>query len=258
MPSPFPGMDPYLEAHWGDVHSSLVLYSRDFLQARLPGALYARVEERIVVERFDGELARPVPDVRIVEHPGKSRAGGAVGVLDTTDPVVISLPDEELVEHYIEIRDAGSGHQVVTVIEFLSASNKRPGDGRDQYLTKAESLRLGGVSLVEIDLLRTGMRGLPIPDETLLPGQRTAYRAVVKRGWVPRKVEVYPISLRARLPVIRIPLRETDADVPLDLQRVIEQVYENGSYALTTDYSRSPSPPLEEADAAWAKELRLS
>ncbi len=251
MPSPFPGMDPYLEAHWGDVHSRMVLYSCDALRGGLPGSLYARVEERIVVERFNEVLHRPVPDVRIVEYPGRRSTGG-VAVLDAAEPVIVSLPDEEIVETYIEIRDAGSGHRVVTVIEFLSPTNKRPGDGRDQYLSKADSLRGGRVSLVEIDLLRSGLRGLPIPEEVLPEPHRTPYRAVARRGWVPQSAEVYPISLFAPLPVIRIPLRETDEDAPLDLQRVFEQTYENGNYGLTTDYSRPPSPPLEGDEAAWA------
>ena len=32
MASPFPGMDPYLEAHWGDIHASLIIYARDQLR----------------------------------------------------------------------------------------------------------------------------------------------------------------------------------------------------------------------------------
>lgn len=35
MASPFPGMDPYLEQHWGDVHPSFITYARDQLQPHL-------------------------------------------------------------------------------------------------------------------------------------------------------------------------------------------------------------------------------
>jgi hypothetical protein len=50
MKSPFPGMDPYLEARWGDVHQRLITYAADQLAPRLPADLRARVEERVFVE----------------------------------------------------------------------------------------------------------------------------------------------------------------------------------------------------------------
>ena len=72
MPSPFPGMDPYLEVHWRDVHQSLVIYARDQLQALLPGDLRARVEERVFVESVNGTKRSVYPDVRVIERPGRS------------------------------------------------------------------------------------------------------------------------------------------------------------------------------------------
>ena len=50
MKSPFPGMDPYLERHWGDVHQALVTYIRDQLQPSLPDDLRARMQERVYIE----------------------------------------------------------------------------------------------------------------------------------------------------------------------------------------------------------------
>ncbi len=35
MLSPFPGMDPYFEHHWRDVHHRLVTYSCDQIQTQL-------------------------------------------------------------------------------------------------------------------------------------------------------------------------------------------------------------------------------
>ena len=32
MPSPFPGMDPFLEAHWGDVHARLIVNACNQIQ----------------------------------------------------------------------------------------------------------------------------------------------------------------------------------------------------------------------------------
>lgn len=72
MPSPFPGMDPYLEGHWRDVHASLIIYARDALQRVLPGALRARVEESVLLETPQGFGDHPLfPDVRVVEYATK-------------------------------------------------------------------------------------------------------------------------------------------------------------------------------------------
>src|SRR2546425_12812265 len=125
MPSPFPGMDPYLEAHWRDVHASLIIYARDALQGVLPGALRARVEERVLLETPKGLGDHPLyPDVRVVEYTSKRgmktrrEAGTAVA-----EPLVVEVESEPLTETYLEIIDRESGNRVVTIIEFLSPSN---------------------------------------------------------------------------------------------------------------------------------------
>src|SRR5438132_1663727 len=120
MPSPFPGMDPYLEAHWGDVHSSLVIYVRNHLQKVLPRDLRARVEERVLVTG----LGRPrslYPDVRVIETERRSRrsAKGAAGIA-AAEPVVIELPDELETQTFVEIREVSSRSRLVTVVEVLS------------------------------------------------------------------------------------------------------------------------------------------
>src|SRR5262245_54237483 len=107
MKSPFPGMDPYLEQHWRDVHSSLVIYARDQMQPFLPGDLFARVEERVYVENEDAEPRSIAPDVRVVEH---ARGGGVAvaveGAVETDAPLIIEVRDEPLTEKFIEIREA--------------------------------------------------------------------------------------------------------------------------------------------------------
>jgi hypothetical protein len=84
---------------------------------------------------------------------------------------------------------------------------------------------------------------------------RTTYQACVRRGWTPWRHEVYPIPLRDPLPAIRIPLRQTDKDVHLDLQALVEQAYRKGRYHLTVDYGQPPDPPLAAAEAKWARAL---
>ena len=256
MTSPFPGMDPYSERHWGDVHSRLVLYASDFLRPFLPDGLYSRVEERVFIESPFDDLDTMVPDVRVIKHPSRRRKTAEPETdVAVAEPVIVYLPDEEIHETYVEIRDAKSGHRVVTVIEVLSPSNKRTGDGRERYLEKQKDLRKAGVSLIEIDFLRSGRPIFPISDDLLPESHRTEYRVCIRRGWSPNNIEVYAVPLRQPLPGISIPLRSRDESVTLNLQAVFDQVYENGDYEMTIDYHADPNPPLKLDDAKWADEL---
>jgi hypothetical protein len=248
-------MDPYLEDHWRDVHHRLITYASDELQTRLPRDLRARVEERVVVEPADEEVRSVYPDVRIVEHS----AATAVAVFNqetstSARPIVVRVADEPATEGFIEIFEAGSGQRVVTVIEFLSLTNKLPGEGRDDYRRKQRELKAGRVSLVEIDLLRAGQRTLAIPTRRIPRAVRTTYQACVRRGWRTNEYDVYAIRLREPLPDILVPLRHEDQDVVLKLQELIDQAHRNGRYE-TTDYQIAPEPPLEPGDEAWADDL---
>jgi len=247
-------MDPYLEQHWGDVHSSLVIYVRNQLQKVLPKDLRARVEERVVVTGLG--LPRSLyPDIRVLEverrsrRPGKGAAGVAVA-----EPIVIELPEESETQTFVEIREVSSQARLVTVIEIISPSNKKPGDTQEQYLRKQAELLQAGVSLVEIDLLREGDWIVALPVSTLEPDLRTPYRVVVRRGWRLLQAAYYPIRLAERLPRIKVPLRPSDAEVPLDLQTLVEQCYEDGGYD-DIDYSAEPKPPLSRGDARWAAQI---
>lgn len=261
MASPFPGMDPYLEQFWRDVHASLIIYARDQLQGNLPSDLRARVEERVVVEPGVGEERSVYPDIRGVERGRGHSAAVAVATeadVAVLEPVTLRLESERMTETFIEIIDVGSGKRVITVIEVLSLANKLPGDSRDKYRQKLEELRGGGVSLVEIDLLRTGQRRLGVPYHRVPVSHRTAYQVCVRRGWDPDAVQVYAVPLRQRLPIVKVPLRQTDADVPLDLQALIEQGYRNGGCDADIDYRYAPDPPLSADDQQWADGLLRS
>lgn len=252
MKSPFPGMDPYLEQHWLDVHHGLVIYSRDQLQLRLPGQLRARVEERVFVETEEGEYRAVHPDVRVVEYPrGPGEAATAEAGVAVDEPLVLHLDDEPTRQGYLEIVDVASGNRVVTVIEFLSPTNKVPGEGQDLYLRKQREVLAARASLVEIDLTRSGRRVLSVPPERIPPSYRATYQAIVRRAWQPNRAEVYRMPLDRALPKVRVPLRETDADVPLELQALIDLCYANGRYD-DLDYKADPNPPLAPQDAAWA------
>jgi hypothetical protein len=249
-------MDPYLESHWRDVHHCLITYARDALQECLPADLVARADERIVFETPEGLTEGKYPDVRVVERPWEKapqttpESGVAVA-----EPFVIRLNREALTEGYVEIIDVGSGHRVVTTIEFLSPTNKRPGDGRDKYLEKQQEVLRSEASLVEIDFIRAGLPTLMIRDEQVPPRLRTTCKVCVHRGWESDRFLWYTAPLQQRLPVIAIPLRQADAEVPLDLQALIDLCYRRGRYELDFDYRTDPEPPLEGTDAAWAEQL---
>ncbi|NUQ65238.1 MAG: DUF4058 family protein [Pirellulales bacterium] len=254
MPSPFPGMDPYLESHWGDIHHALINYARDAIQPRLPGDLYARMEERVYVESPQ-ELAARYLDVRVVE--GNPVGGVAVAtetVVAVAEPYVLEILAEPVTEGFIEIREPGSGDRVITVIEVLSPANKEPGEGRRQYRRKQRELQRGRVNLVEIDLLRAGRWTVLAARDWLPERLREPYHISVFRSWRPLSLEFYHAPLRQRLPAIRVPLRQGDPDVALDIQALTDRSYQFGRYE-RTDYARDPKPPLTGDDAVWADAL---
>lgn len=258
MASPFPGMDPYLEAHWRDVHASLVIYTRDALQGVLPSALRARVEESVLLETPQGIADHPLfPDVRVVDFQARRGLDTyAAGEIALAEPLVVDTK-EPATETYLEIIDRESGNRVVTVVEFLSPSNKSPGPNREQYQRKQQEICDSDANLVEIDLNRFGGHTLAFPLSHLRRQARTPYMACVHRATQRGRAEVYPMPLWERLPTIRIPLRPTDADVPLNLQALVEQCYRNGAYEGTLDYSVDPDPRLLGGDKVWtARRLR--
>src|SRR5262249_40056442 len=155
-------------------------------------------------------LGRPrsrYPDVRVIEAGRKVRrptkSAMAMGV---AEPVVIELPDELETQTFVEIRDIAFGSRLITVLEILSPSNKKPGDPQEQYLRKQRELLQGGVSLVEIDLLREGDWVLALPFDALEQELQSLYRVVARRSWRRLQAEYYPINLANRLPRIKVPL----------------------------------------------------
>ncbi len=256
MKSPFPGMDPYLETRWGDVHSRLNIYASDIISQSLPPGLLARSEERAIVSDPIGGWDRDIyPDVSLFER-GLSEPSVVGGGVDLAESQCLVLPElVEIKQRYLEIRDARSGGQVITVIEFISPSNKQPGDGLDKYLQKQRECIDGDINLVEIDLTRSGSRKLVMPIEKLQPEHLPTYAALVRRAGIRQRVWFYQLPLRKRLGGIPIPLRKTDRDIVLDLQALIDQIYVNGRYGDDLTYRESLHPPLSDDDATWAAPL---
>lgn len=257
MNSPFPGMDPYLEANWRDVHAAMVYAARSAIQRQLGGDLRARIDERLVIER-DFESIRSVnPDVRVFEKGQKTSAVSMSSPVALAEPLVLPIKDEEVRETFVQIIDVSSGGRVVTVIEFVSPTNKRAGDGREKYRRKQQEVLDAGINLVEIDLTRSGERQLLYPVAQLPPAYQTQYLACVLRGFGSSRFEIYRMPLRERLPGIRIPLRAEDSDAALDIQSLVDTAYSEGRYD-DIDYTRPCVPPLDPEDARWARELVTS
>jgi hypothetical protein len=249
-------MDPYLEAHWGDVHARLIIYTSDALQGVLPRGLRARVEESVLLETSEGLGEHALfPDVRVVEYtPRRGLQTRPKADFNVAEPLLVEAESEPVTETFIEIIDRESGNRAVTVIEILSPSNKTPGHNREQYLRKQREVCSSDTNLVELDLNRFGVHTLAFPLAHVKPQGRTSYMACVRRAKRRDKAEVYPMPLWNKLPAVKIPLRPDDADVLLDVQALVDQCYRNGAYEGTINYAGDADPPLFGADKEWADE----
>ena len=268
MPNPFPGMNPWLEAPdlFPDLHASFIYLMREALNAVMPPE-YAAIGNQLVW--IDDSLRRE-PDVSILAPPtpprhsgngtsGHHESGGGVTTLPRLSGL-LSVGEDRAREPweapYLEIR-ADRGQRLVTAIEILSPSNKIAGStGRKAYLDKQEELRLGGVHLVEFDLLRTGTHTTSIPLWRL---QKVAgsfdYHISVRVSSQRDRLYAAPIQLADRLPSIAIPLDRDVTPVMLDLQPLFDRAYDTGRYGLLLRYDQPPDPPLTPEQTAWANEI---
>jgi hypothetical protein len=252
MPSPFPGMDPYLEQDdvWHDFHERSIPLVASLLGSQLRPRYIVKIDEHIYVRELAAEPRRFVGRADVSLGRGSRRAGrkpapgAATGLLEA--PLTVRLPavDRERLG-FVEVRDRRN-RELVTVIEMLSPANKQTGPDREQYLAKRMEILNGPVHLVEIDLLRGGP---PMPADGR---PDCSYSVLVSRAERRLDAEFWPISLRERLPEIPIPVRPSDSDARLDLQAVLDRVYDDAGYA-DYIYEGSPRPRLGKKDAEWAR-----
>jgi hypothetical protein len=266
VPSPFTGMDPYLEnPDWFPcLHDSLITFMVGRLMRYLPEPYYARSRQRVWLERAHQRIEPDADVLRSGREPSPwGRGNGGVAVADeveVADPVVISV---EAIEHdpfeepFVEIRRRhGAEDRLVASIEVVSPANKTLGNpGRDKYLAKQAEVLAGQVHLVEIDLLRGGNHVTALARELALEKARSFdYHVCVHRFDRPNDYFVYPIQLEQKLPGISIPLLPGDADVPLALQPILDRAYDEGPYRRTIYYGSDPTiPPLRPEQLEWVK-----
>lgn len=257
MPSPFPGMDPYLEhpALWPDVHHRLLSVIAEEILPLTSTDYYTLVEERVYVGGSDDPRPKSfIPDVIVHRTTGWAPHGGietqTTALLETEPVIGITVPDAEISEAYLTIRDRAT-HEVVTVIEVLSPGNKSPGtNSHASYVAKRDVVLSSPTNLVEIDLLRGGERFWPLNEY-----QPADYLVHVSAAKQRPKGQVWKIVLPQKLPKVQIPLKPPDPPVPLDLSAVFATIYQRAGYDRVVDYSQECQPPLSEPQRAWANDV---
>lgn len=252
MRSPFPGIDPYLEAPelWSEVHSRLIVAIADALTEHLSEKYRVAIEKRTYFSSEDDSLLVGIPDVAVISRRNEDASFGRAANLSTlTEPLAVTLPPvEEVQERYLEVREVATG-AVITAIELLSPKNKRPGEGRYAYERKRYQVLASLTHLVEIDWLRGG-QALP-----MIGSHSSHYRMLISRSDRRPTAQLYAFNVQQPIPAIFIPLTASDEEPLLSLQAVFQTVYERGRYHLAVDYRQPPTPPLSTEDAAWAEAL---
>jgi hypothetical protein len=249
MPSPFPGMDPYLEGDlWTSFHAQIAVEIATQLNPKLRPRYVALPQRRSVMDAPDDvtvSVESAYPDVALVEA-ASGRTESADSAAYRSPFQMATLMPEPVPHTWIEIRDV-KRRRLVTAIEFLSPTNKR-GLGRLEYLEKRDKVLHSTAHLLEIDLLR---RGLRVPMRQALP--KSDYFVFVGRADKRPITDIWRISLKEPLPVMPVPLLRGDPDVKVDLQKVFADVYDKSSFDLLIDYTEPPAVPLPRELAAWAK-----
>lgn len=255
MPSPFPGMDPYLEHPelWPEVHNRLIVAIADALAPQLRPKYRVAIEKRVYQTSGEEDtLVVGIPDLTVQRQVSATNPTTA-NVSLASPPVrslTVTIPMPETVrEGYLEVREVAT-KEVVTVIEVLSPKNKRAGEGRKAYKRKRQRVLGSLTHLVEIDLLR---KGEPMP--VFGNGIQSDYRILVSRSDRRPQAQLYAFSLQDVIPSFPLPLRSPDTEPLLDLQTLLSGVYDRAGYDLVIDYTREPVPSVPDAEAAWADTL---
>ena len=256
MRSPFPGMDPYIEAQesWPDFHHKLIADLDRAISALLPDGYRCRMDERAYIvlagidEKDESEM---LPDIGIVgpDAPRKKRRAASTEASDG-GVTVVPFIEEQYRETFIEISLRRPEPQLVACVEVLSASNKRRGsEGWDQYVKKRNAMLLGSAHFIEIDLLLGGSR---MPMMGTWPD--SPYYVMLCRKPSAPTCRVWRASYREPLPSVRIPLAQRDPDLVIPLQPLVDEIYARSRYWLDLDYSRPVGLGITSGDAEWMRE----
>ena len=250
MPSPLPGMDPYMEhpRSWPNFHHRLITAIAVSLGPKLRPTYRVVVEEAIYQTEGQNSVLVGIPDVAVQKtrrnqvQPGQESANAVT----VAQPILVDLPMPAVVRQgYLEIRDVATS-EVVTVMEVLSPTNKRPGEGRRTYEAKRQTVLASPTNLVEIDLLRQWPPIVKLPEQI-----RTHYRILVSASVDRPRASLYAFNLQEPIPAFPLPLREEELEPIVNLQGLLGEIYDQSGYDLVIDYAEEPVPSLEKEDAIW-------
>lgn len=262
MRNPFPGMNPYLEQPelWHQVHNRLIVAIADIITPQVVPKYRVSIEERVYTSTEDLLLVG-IADVAVSHRDATSPETTLVRVfrerpLPTTRPVKVRVPmPEQTIERFLEVRSTQTG-TVVSVIKVLSPKNKRSREGREAYESKRQKILGSATNLIEIDLLRAGD---PMPvrayRDTPLGSSETGYRILVSQGYRRLDADLYLFGLKDPIPTFPVPLREEDPEPVVDLQQLLNQVYERARFDLVIDYAQPLKPSLSSEETIWVAEI---
>ncbi len=248
MPSPFPGMDPYLESpeRWSEVHNRLMVAIADDLSPKLRPRYRVAIEQRVYLS---AEALVGIPDVTVTKQTPTPQDSAIATLTPIAKPIAISLAlPEEVRESYLEVREVSTG-KVVTVVELLSPKNKRKGEGRTAYERKRQQVLASATHLVEIDLLRKG-KPFPLGQVPLV----TQYYILIARGDSRPQADLYPFSLQETIPSFILPL-DHGPEPLVNLQEIFAGVYDRAGFDLVIDYQKPLAPKLNDSDGAWVEQI---
>jgi len=192
--------------------------SEEELLIGIPDAIvFARQEDALTTESLMMESASTATQLR-------------------PEQVTVPMP-LEVKERYLEVREMGTD-AVITVVELLSPTNKRSGEGRSAYEKKRRLILGSDTHLVEVDLLRGGK---PMLVRGVQSG--STYRILISRSYQRPTADFYRIALQQSLPSFPIPLKPGDVDPIVPLQEVFNQLFERARYGTRIDYRQSVPPP---------------
>jgi hypothetical protein len=244
-------MDPYLESQpfWSVLHGSMIQAMMGELKKRVPRGYSVWSDIYVWLHEPDAETRRGKPDTFV--------SGTRTARQSATSTASINAPAHSILpavrregNKYLLIKETRSD-RVITAIELLSPANKKRGNFREAYLGKRNEYLATGTNLVEIDLLRSGLRmplGKPRPPEA-------DYYVIVCRADEFPRTDIWPFSVREPLPEIPVPLKPEHGHVLLPSQSCLDWSYDQGPYENKVNYAGPPRVRLGKADAEWARTL---
>ncbi len=253
MPSPFPGMNPYLENPelWSEVHHRLITGLADAIEPNLSFKYRVAIEKRTYLSDGEDSVLVGIPDLSVFSQKSTTTQTASTATLRSQDEfVTVTIPmPEEVRESYLEIIEVATGY-VVTAIELISPKNKSAGIGRKKYEKKRKLVLSSPTHLVEIDLLRGGK-----PMQILNEIPQKDYRILVSRSDRRPQAQLYAFSIRQEIPKFLLPLQSGDTQPLVDLQALLIGVYDRARFDMAIDYTLEPSPLLKAEDKVWANAL---